>query len=185
MIRIKRYFGLLAASFLGTCILSGTVLVPDAYADPDVMPREFGNCAVGPSPHTFEEVIVFCGESKTEPSFNIGTAIDEGSPEKKRVPVLYYYDPHNKDINKNVTFDFGSYHHINGWVTTPPGAWAVDDAHFSRWTPALQALMSAETFSATSDSGTSTVDLTGFSQAFQYFASEYKRIHHQPFPAWH
>ncbi|MFT8688323.1 MAG: hypothetical protein ABF714_12760 [Novacetimonas hansenii] len=61
----------------------------------------------------------------------------------------------------------------------------MDDAHFSRWTPALQALMSAETFSATSDSGTSTVDLTGFSQAFQYFASEYKIIHHQPFPAWH
>ncbi|WP_143456027.1 hypothetical protein [Novacetimonas hansenii] len=185
MIRIKRYVGLLAASFLGTCILSGTVLVPDAYADPDVMPRVFGNCAVGPSHNDFDAVIVFCGEIKTEPSIVIGTTIDEGSPEKKRVPILYYYDLHNKDINKNVTFDFGSYHHINGWVTNPPGAWFVDDAHFSRWTPALQALMSAETFSATSDSGTSTVDLTGFSQAFQYFASEYKRIHHQPFPAWH
>lgn len=84
MIRIKRYFGLLAASFLGTCILSGTVLVPDAYADPDVIPREFGNCMVGPSPHTFEEVIVFCGESKTDPSFNIVTMIDEGSPEKNK-----------------------------------------------------------------------------------------------------
>lgn len=185
MIRIKRYFGLLAASFLGTCILSGTVLVPDAYADPDVMPREFGNCMVGPSPHTFDEVMVFCGESDTEPSIVISTMIYHGSPEHPRVPTLNYYDPHNKDINKNVTFDFGSYHHINGWVTNPPGAWFIDDGRLSIWTPALQALMSAETFSATSDSGTSTVDLTGFSQAFQYFASEYKRIHHQPFPAWH
>ncbi|WP_153468945.1 hypothetical protein [Komagataeibacter medellinensis] len=65
--------------------LFGTLasLMSTTYADSDVMPREFGNCMVGPSPNTFEEVIVFCGESKTEPSFNIGTAIDEGNPEKK------------------------------------------------------------------------------------------------------
>ncbi|BAK84003.1 hypothetical protein [Komagataeibacter medellinensis] len=166
--------------------LFGTLasLMSTTYADPDVMPRVFGHCAVGPSHNDFDAVIVFCGEIKTEPSIVIGTTIDDGSP-KKRVPILYYYDLHNKDINKNVTFDFGSYHYINGWVTIPPGAWFIDEGRLSIWTPALQALMSAETFSATSDSGTSTVDLTGFSQAFQYFASEYKRIHHQPFPAWH
>lgn len=148
MTRTAHYASRLAATFLGAFLLAGTTLIPDAYADPDVVPREFGNCMVGPSHNDFDAVIVFCGESKTEPSIVIGTMIDNGSPEKTRVPTLIYYDPHFKDINKEVTFDFGSYHHIRGWVTKPPGAWFINDGHFSRWAPALQALMSAQTFRA-------------------------------------
>lgn len=189
MTRTTHYTSRLAAAFLGAFLLAGTTLVPDAYADPnadpDVMPREFGNCMVGPLPNSFDKVIVFCGESKTEPSIVIGTMIDTDNPKKPRIPEVTYFNPHIKDINKKLTFDFGPYHHVEGWVTRPPGAWFIDEEDLSRWPSIFQALMSTTTFSATGDSGTDTVDLTGFSQAFQYFTSEYKRIHNQPLPGWH
>ena len=189
MTRTAHYASRLAATFLGACLLAGTTLIPDAYADPDadptVMPREFGNCMVGPAPLTVEKVIVFCGENKTEPSIVIGTMIDHNNPDLIRIPAITYYNPHIKNINKNISFDFGPYHHVIGWVTKPPGAWFLNDGDLSQWPVIFQTLMSNQTFSGTSDSITGTVDLTGFSQAFQYFTSEYKRIHNQPFPGWH
>lgn len=189
MTRAAHYASRLAATFLGACLLAGTTLIPDAYADPNadpvVMPREFGNCMVGPSPHTFEKIMVFCGENKTDPSIIISTIIDDQKSGKIRIPIINYYDPHIKNLDQKISFDFGPYHHIPGEPTAPRGAWSINGGDLPHWAAALQALMSAETFSATSESGVGTVDLTGFSQAFQYFASEYKRIHNQPFPAWH
>ncbi|KON62895.1 hypothetical protein KOEU_36040 [Komagataeibacter europaeus] len=184
MTRITRHIGRLATSILGTCFLSGTVLVSDAYADSDVVPRQFGHCMVGPAV-TSDKIIVFCGASETEPSMVIGTMIDNDSEQKNLIPEITYFDVGIKNKEQILHFDFGPYHQVPGLVTKPPGAWFVNDGHLSRWPGVFQALMNTQTFSATGDSGTDTVDLTGFSQAFQYFTREYKRIHNQPFPGWH
>ena len=144
--------------------------------------RQFGDCGVGVVPSAKNMIMLTCGLDPSLPGFVLNKMPDPRNKENI-IPVLIINIPNAKYKDKSIKIHFdGGVNQIEAIINTPPNAWFVYQPDTSAWPSIFQSIMSSQSITLETESNTYTIDVTGFSQAFQYFCDEYKKMHNEPFP---
>lgn len=170
-----------------TILSIGTTAITEAFAETSTTgtPHMFGDCVVATASNRPSGLALFCGvlgPDSEKKHVNIDEVYDKAT--KKYIPVIILGDD---DIVNKVTgkFVFGENCSANAYTGTLRTEWNTYEPDLSRWDGMFRCLMSSPTLSVEGPFGKTTVDITGLSQAFQYFTEQFKIINHRPFPGWH